>query len=210
MVVQSMPYPSFILAFLLILVSFYGLFFSLLLILERNFRSGAKTLAAVAGLIGVYLLVVMTTSLLSSQKIVAIGDTFCEDIWCIGVERVDVVSRGESVEYNVAVKIFSDTGTAVISAKGASLYLLDERGRRFPLVPNPAAVPFDTTLNPGQSIQTTLTFLAPRDVRQLLLGGVHGGSLGGGELPLIPRLLVRLYLGNDGSLMHKSTLLRVL
>ena len=94
--------------------------------------------------------------------------------------------------------------------RGASLYLLDERGRRFPLVANPAAVPFDMALKPRQSINTSLTFIAALDARQLYLTGVHGGASGGGQIPLVARILVSLYFGSDTNLLHKPTLLRVL
>src|SRR5262249_54406068 len=151
-------------------------------------------------------LAVVIASLLTPQTIVNLGDSYCEDIWCIGVERVSVEPRGENTQVNVAVRIFSDANTTDVSAKGVSLYLVDERGRRFPLVATPAAVPFDMTLKPHQSIDTWLTFIVASDGRQLFLSGVRGGASGGGQIPLVTRILVSLYLGSETSLAHKPTL----
>ena len=210
MVVRSDSDLSFIPVLLLTLISFFGVFISFTFVVERQFRSAAKTLAGVACLIAVFVFIVIIASFLTPQRIINIGDSYCEDIWCIGVESVSVEPRAENTEVNVAVRIFSDANTTDISAKGVSLYLLDEGGRRFPLVANPAAVPFDMTLKPRQSINTLLTFIVASDARQLFLTGVRGGASGGGQIPVVARILVSLYLGSDTSLAHKPTLLRVL
>jgi hypothetical protein len=61
-------------------------------------------------------------------------------------------------------------------------------------------IPFDVPLNPGQSVSTSLTFTTKADARQLFLTGDTGRE---------PPFWVRLYFGNDDSLLHKRTLLRV-
>ena len=82
--------------------------------------------------------------------------------------------------------------------KGASLYLVDERGRRFPLIPDPSVTPFDVELNPGQSVDTSLTFRVPANARQLFLRG-------DGDL-----WITNFFIGDDSALLHRPTLLRVL
>jgi hypothetical protein len=52
------------------------------------------------------------------------------------------------------VRIFGGANRAKTGAKGASVYLLDERGRRFPLAKDASVIPFDATLDSGQSIKT--------------------------------------------------------
>jgi hypothetical protein len=162
-------------------------------------RRALKTLLASAALLATYAVAVMAVSLCAPQKIVNVGDSYCVDIWCIGVAGVSPKPLGQQTVYKVDVRIFSDGGTT--SAKGASLYLVDERGRRFPLVNDSAAIPFDVTLNPGQSINTSLTFVTAADARQLFLTG---------DTQREPPFWVRLYFGSDDSLLHKRTLLRVL
>ena len=109
--------------------------------------------------------------------------------------------QGSEIAYKVDVRIFSDANRVQTSAKGVSLYLVDERGRRFPLVRDPSVIPFDVALDPGQSVNTSLTFVAAGDARQLFLTGDTQGE---------PPFWVKLYFGSDDSLLHKRTLLRVL
>ena len=163
-------------------------------------RRAVKTVLASAALVAIYTLAVIAVSLRTPQKIVSVGDSYCVDIWCIGIDGVSPKPFGQEVAYKVDVRIFSDANRVRTSAKGAALYLLDERGRRFPLVQDPSVIPFDMTLDPGQSIKTSLTFVAAPNARQLFLTGDMGE----------PPFWVRLYLGSDDSLLHKRTLLRVL
>jgi hypothetical protein len=97
------------------------------------------------------------------------------------------------------VRIFSDANSVKTSAQGASVYLFDERGRRFPLIADPSVIPFDVTLDPREVVRTSLTFITPPDVRQLFLSG-------DGRRPF----WTKLYFASDWSLWQKPALLRVL
>ena len=143
-------------------------------------------------------------SLLTPQKIVNIGEGYCVDIRCIGIDKVNPTPRGQELVYKVDVHIFSDANRVKVSAKGGHLYLQDEHGRRFPMekVVDPSVIPFDVTLNPGQAVKTSLTFVVAADAHQLFLRGDSGDR----PVPF----WVRLYFGSDDSLLHKPTLLRVL
>jgi hypothetical protein len=174
---------------------------SVALIVSGKPRRAVKTLLASAALAAIYTAAVIAVSLRTPQKIVNAGDSYCVDIWCIGIDGVSPKPLGQEIVYKVDVRIFSDANRVKTSAKGASLYLLDERGRRFPLVKDPSAIPFDVTLDPGQSVKTSLTFVAAADARQLFLTG---------DARAEPPFWVRLYFGSDDSLLHKRTLLRVL
>jgi len=77
-----------------------------------------------------------------------------------------------------------------------------EGGHRFPLTRDPSVVPVDVTLNPRQSVNTSLTFVTTSDVQQLFLTA---------EDPNTDRFWwTKLYFGSDFSLLHKPPLLRVL
>jgi hypothetical protein len=171
------------------------------LIASGKSRRAVKTLLACAALVATYTLAVIAVSLWTPQKIVRVGDSYCVDVWCIGIDAVTPKPFGQETVYKVYVRIFSDANRVRTSAKGASLYLVDERRRRFPLVKDPSVIPFDVTLEPGQSVTTSLTFVAAADARQLFLTGDTRSE---------PPFWVRLYFGSDDSLLHKRTLLRVL
>ena len=87
------------------------------------------------------------------------------------------------------------------SAKGYKIYLQDERGRRFPLNPDPSVAPIDVTLNPRQSVNTLLTFIVASDTKRLYL-------MGDPEKPAPSwlRFWGRLYSGGDS----KPVLLQIL
>ena len=168
----------------------------------RKFRTAAKVAAIGIGWVALYLLALVTVSVLSPQTIVKVGDSYCADIWCIGIDKVNATPRGQGIVYRLDVHIFSDANTVTTSAKGVSFFLIDEGGHRFPLIRDPSVVPVDVTLNPRQSVNTSLTFVTTSGVRQLFLTA---------EDPNTDRFWwTKLYFGSDFSLLHKPPLLRVL
>jgi hypothetical protein len=171
---------------------------------EKNYRFAAKALAVCIAWVAAYLIVLVSVSLLSPQTTVKVGDSYCADIWCIGINRVNATRRGQEIVYKLDAHIFSDANTVNTTAKkDISLYLVDDRGRRFPLVSDPSVIPFDVTLNPHQSINTSLTFVTTTDVRQLFLA--IDATMATNRYPWL-----KLYFGSDFSLLHKPPRLRVL
>jgi hypothetical protein len=199
-IIHSDSTLSAIAAFLVLLAFGSLILLSVLGAVRGRFRRALKLLVIAVGSLAVYTAAVMVVSLASPQKIVDIGDSYCYDNWCIAIEKVNATPQGNHVTYRTEVRIFSDANGVQTSARGASIYLVDERGRRFPLVDDPAVTPLDTELAPHQAVRTSLTFVAASDTRQLFLTGDSG------SWSLVPAL----GLGNDASLLHKRTLLRVL
>jgi len=151
------------------------------------------------GLLGVYVVVLIAVSLLTPQKIGNAGQAYCKDIWCIGIEKVSPMPARNEIAYKVDVRIFSDANTVRTSGKGFSLFLVDERGRRYPMMKDPSVIPSDLSLDPGESVNTSLTFVTRADAQKLFLTVDSPISWG-----------ARLCFACDSSLLHKPTLLRVL
>ena len=150
-----------------------------------------------------YIAMTIAVSLLTPQAIVNPGQSYCVDIWCISIQGVTKTQVAADIAYKAEGRLFSDANTVKTSAKGASLYLVDERSRRFPLIADAEAIPFNIELNPGQSVNTSLTFLAAADAQRLFL-----------KVDLLNRsrlakFLTKFVIGNDSSLLHRPTLLRV-
>lgn len=127
----------------------------------------------------------------------------------MGIEKVSTTSREQENEYKIDVRIFSDANTVKTSTDDASIYLLDDLGRRFPVVDDPAAIPYTTPLIPGQTIKITLTFVAPADAGHLFL---TGDAPLPDHIPVGWRVMTYfadLHFGYE-KLSHKPTLLRVL
>jgi len=195
-----------LLTLLVLLGGFVGLSTCVILLLSRKFRAAAKVLVASVSAVGLYVVAVLVFTMLTPQRIINIGDSYCMDIWCIGIERVNTEPRGNEILYKLDVRIFSDANTVKTSAKGAVLYLLDERGRRFELINDPSVISFDVPLEPKQSIHTTLTFAVAADVQHLFLPCSYHHI---GDETSVP-FWVKLYFGSDANYAHKRTMLRVL
>ena len=150
---------------------------------------------------GAYLTVSLAVSFFSPQVLVAIGEPWCFDDWCLTAQRVQRDSTSTANIYQVDLLIHSRAGRVSQRAKGAWLYLVDDKGRRFAPDPNPSAVPLDVLLQPQQSITTTRTFRLPSDARAIGLITGHGGPYCG---PM--ELLV---VGQSGCLFHKPMMIRV-
>lgn len=172
---------------------------ALMCLASREFRFAAKILGWWIVSFAGYTVLTIVVSLLLPQKVVNPGQSYCVDSWCIGIQNVARTSLGQNVAYKVDVRIFSDLNRGTTSAKGASLYLVDEHGRRFPLIPDPSVPPFEVELNPHEAVNTSLAFLVPADAQRLFLKG-DGPSL----------WIAKFFIGDDSAWLHRPTLIRVL
>jgi hypothetical protein len=190
--------PGAMLGFLVTLAVVLGVLLSIVLLFCGRFRAAAGVGRASAGVFAAYMGAVVVISLLTPRTIVSIGDGYCYDIWCIGVQQVNAAPRGENVAYTVDLRIFSDANHVQTSREKDSLYVLDEQGRRFPLAQDASVIPLDVSVGPGESVYTSVTFLAPANARKLYLTADYSIA------PWVP-----LYLGSDISPFHRRTLLRL-
>jgi hypothetical protein len=172
------------------------------------FHDGKYRRAASAGQVGAllfvpYLAALTVVSLITPGMVVNIGDSYCYDLWCLGVKQVSAAPKGQDTLYTVEVRVFVDCDRHAhrIPAEQAtdSFYVLDEQGRRYPLL-RESFVDAGVTVQPGQSVKSSLTFLAPANARKIYLMGNSSESF----LPW-----VYLYFGSDISLFHKRALLRI-
>lgn len=188
-----------LLAFLIAaFAGFLALFFCLG---DRSFRGEpARVLRTSSRIALFYLAAVVLVSLLTPRTIVSIGDGYCWDLWCMGVEQVNATPRGESTLYTANIRIFSDANRVPNSRAKDFLYVVvDEQGRRFPVFQDSSApAPLDVTVYPKQSVKTSLSFLAPAKSRNLYLTGDH-----------VAMPWVYFYFGSHVNPFHRRTLLRI-
>jgi len=221
-IVHSDSDLGILLAMLLMIAAVIALGVSVILLFERKFRSAAKVGITTLGAIVAWPVLVGLVSAVTPRTIVKLGDSYCDDIRCIGIENVEKEPRGSQTFYKLKVRLFSDANTVKVSFGNVSLFLQDERGRRFPMIDDPSVTPYDTYLEPQQSVETTLTFDVTAGSKQLFLirgprkpaTAANPGSAGGKQPPFFaPVFGVWFYvasLGNDAHFLHKPTLLRVL
>ena len=178
-----------------------GLVSLLSCIKDRNFRGDAARVGKVCTwLVMPYMTALMLVSLLTPRTIVSIGDGYCWDLWCLGVEQVNATPQGQNILYTAKVRVFSDANHVPNSREKDFLYVIDDQGRRFPVFQNSSALaPLDVTVRPNDPVKTSLRFLAPANARKLYLTG--------DELAMP---WVYLYFGSDSNPLHRRTLLRIL
>jgi hypothetical protein len=112
-----------------------------------------------AGIYGIVLLIVALQPQTSSMKT---GTQYCDDDLCMSVLGVKKDPGPEMTRYSMHVRLSSRANHGARSAKGALVYLTDERHREFfPVSVSP--VPFDAAIEPGQAVDTALTFQIPPD-----------------------------------------------
>jgi hypothetical protein len=110
----------------------------------RNFRGAAKLGVATLIIVVVWPVFVGIVAMVMPQTIVKLGDSYCEDIRCIGIEDVEKEAQGGQTLYKLRVRLFSDADTVKVSFGAVSLYLQDDRGRCFPLIDDPSVTPYGT------------------------------------------------------------------
>jgi hypothetical protein len=182
-----------------------GLFALMLWINDRKFHQAARAGRVCAAIAVPYLGALTLTSLLTPATIVNIGDRYCMDIWCIGVNQVNAAQQGKDILYtaNVGISVFSSHSHHFPAEQAQDFfYVVDDQGRRYPLLRDVSFGDTNVTVNPGESVASSVAFRAPQDARKLYLAGNDDGEV---HLPW-----VYLYFGSDISLFHRHALLRIL
>ncbi len=148
-----------------------------------------------------YLAVSLAAAYLGPQRVLAVGEPWCFDDWCLTVDGVERTPGPSLVTYNVKLRIFSRARRVSQRAKGAWIYLMDDRGRRYPPEADPTTVPLDVLLQPLESVTTSRLFRVPAEARHLGLVTGHGGPYCGPMNVLI--------IGAGGCLFNKPAMIRI-
>ena len=114
--------------------------------------------------VAAYFAIVFAVAAASPRKSYRIGDAQCFDDWCIAVTGA---ARTAPDIVKVDLLLSSRAKRVPQGEKGTVVYLLDARGKRYNPQPDPAAIPFDTQLEPGESRETFRRFAVPPDAGSL-------------------------------------------
>ena len=91
---------------------------------------------------------------------------YCDDDLCMTVVNVSQTPVHDGIREHFNVRLSSRANHGTRSANGAEVYLADDRNRKFRLL-DTSPVPFDVDVDPGQSVDTALTFDVPSAARKL-------------------------------------------
>lgn len=167
----------------------------------RGRRSRATAILRGCGIgAAVYFSVLVVVSVLTPQRFIKIGDDQCSDDWCIAVSTIGRHPTAEGIRYEVTFRLSSRAQRVAQRERFVVVYLRDSHGGRYNPEVDPGSVPFDTLLEPMQTITATRRFLVPRNAD---IVGVVVAREGGGRFPGC------CIIGDEGSLLHKRTIVRV-
>lgn len=168
--------------------------------LRGRFSRAAKLLAALGICLALYLSVIVVVSLASPPRVMALGEDRCFDDWCVAVEDIARSESPKGTEFTVTLRLSNRARRVAQRENGIVVAVLDEKGRRFESAADPAAAPFNVLLQPGQSVSTTRTFDVSGSSGPLNLVVEHAG------FSRFPGLFI---IGDDSSLLHKPTIVRL-
>lgn len=184
-------------------------------LLRRQWTWAKRVLLILFSFLVLYAGVLLSVSLLSPQRVLAMHQNRCFDDWCLSVERVvqqstvgaaPMVATAHGTFYLVTVRVSSQARGITQRALDAQVSLLDARGQRAD--PDPAGQqaldatgqggqPLDGALAPGGSFTRTVVFDLPMSSSHLALVVTHG---------LFPDVLV---IGSEQSFLHKPTIIQL-
>ena len=185
---------------LVVLASVVTLLTAAINLFRGRWQQALRLLVECGAGLAIYLGVVIVVSLVSPQRILALGEDKCSDDWCIAVESIAQSTSLSGADYVVNFRMSSRARRVPQRENGVVVYLIDEKGRRYEAAPNPSAAPFNVVFLPGQVITTIRTFNVSGESSEL---GVMVTRNGWNSIP------GRFIIGDDASLFHKPTIVRV-
>ena len=167
----------------------------------RGFRAGALARLRLVGMsAAAYMGVVVVVALVTPQRFLAIGDEQCSDDWCIAVRAVRQQPASTSTMYNVTFGLMSRARGVAQRERSVGVYLRDARGRRYDPAGDAGDIPFDTLLHAQETIEATRRFEVPAGADIVGLVVTREGGIPGPGCCII---------GDEGSLLHKKTIVRL-
>jgi Domain of unknown function (DUF4352) len=184
-------------------------------LLRRRWMRARRVLLVLFSFLALYAVVLLSVSLLSPQRVLAMHQDRCFDDWCLSVEQVvqqptvgaaPTIVTARGTFYLVTVRVSSQARGITQRALDAQIYLLDARGQRAD--PDPAGQQaldatgqggqlLDSELAPGGSFIRTVVFDLPKGSSHLALVITHG---------LFPDVLV---IGSEQSFLHRPTIIQL-
>lgn len=135
----------------------------------------ARILVVYAVCVVVYIAISVGAAFLRPQRIRSTFEPWCFDDWCLQVQKVDSAPAGPKIAYAVKFRVYSTARRATQRAKGAWIYLFDERHRLYAPNPDASATPLDVELAPLEAVDTSRVFELPADTQTLGLITGHPG-----------------------------------
>ncbi len=146
------------------------------LALQKHFVRSRRILKGLLLCFCIYMAVVIAWSLFSPRRILKAGAPRCFDDWCISVAGVKRLPQNGETAYSIDLRLSSRALRVRQRERNLSVYLTDNRGRRYDSIPDSSATPFDVALLPGESLTVSRSFLVPAGAKDVGLVITHEGG----------------------------------
>ena len=151
--------------------------------------------------VAAYMTVALAVDFIQPRHTMKVGDLWCFDHMCTAVEKVDTAPLKSETSYDIKLRLYNSSRREVQWAPNAWIYLIDDKGRLYPPVDDPAAVRLDVRLQPQQTVMTSRVFHVPTEVQDLGLITGHGGKYCG--------FMSMLIIGGGSCLFNKPPMVRI-
>lgn len=190
---------------------------SALAALSGRWRLAKSLLLACGVAVAIYLGGVGLASFLMPQQVLAIGDDWCFDDWCVAVDNVTLTPelgpedhrvQADGVFYVVGLRLSNHARGRPQRASSAKVYLLDGQGNQITIseagqlayeTEAGPSLPLTVTIPLRQSVNTVRVFDVPIETSQVGLTIQH-------PVGFTPGLFV---IGDQASLWHQPTIIRL-
>jgi uncharacterized membrane protein YccC len=191
----------FDLIFIVVFLSSVGVTIAMAVAFVRGRRHDARRLARrLVMALGAYCIVVVVVSVRSPQRFSSLGENQCSDDWCIAADSVHRDTTNAAVTYTVNFRLSSRARRVAQRERFVVAYLRTGDGRRIDALPESADVPFDTLVQPEQTIRAIRRFVVSSAARDV---GLVIAREGGFRFPGC------CIIGDENSILHKRTIVRL-
>lgn len=184
----------FLVAFLLVVVT--GVIAIVAALRGRRQRATGIVRRLTVGIVS-YFIVLIVVAILSPQRSIPLGQAQCSDDWCITPDSVQRVAQPNGVTYDVGFQLSSRARRVAQRERFVVAYLRTADGRRIDALPD-SGVPFDTLLQPEQTIRATRRFVVTPSAGAVGLAVAREGGL---------RFPGCCIIGDESSFFHKHAVI---
>ncbi len=131
------------------------------LALRRQGTRARRIVTRVAAGAAAYMAVVVLVSWFAPRRVLSTGTPQCFDDWCVTVAGFREVPQSNGVIYDVAFRLTSRARRVSQRENNLSVYLTDDRGKRYDQLARSTDTPLNVILQPGESVTVERAFLLP-------------------------------------------------
>jgi hypothetical protein len=160
----------------------------------RRLRAAAIARRLTIGIVA-YFVVLIVVAILSPRRSMPLGQAQCSDDWCITPDSAQRIAQPSGVTYEIGFRLSSRARRVAQRERFVVAYLQTADGRRIDALQD-SGVPFDTLLQPEQTIRATRRFVVTPSAGAVGLVVAREGGL---------RFPGCCIIGDESSFFHKHT-----